>query len=52
MGRGRDEEEFAGWRSEEGDRASWRAAVESCDARSQIDGQRDKTVSVGGARLH
>lgn len=33
-------------------RARRRAEVESCDARSRIDGQRDKTVSVRGARLH
>lgn len=40
------------WRGGEGDRASRRAGEESCDTRSQIDGQIDKTVSVRGARLH
>lgn len=38
------EEEETEWGGEQG--------AESCDARSKIDGQIDKTVSVRGARLH
>lgn len=49
----RDEKEFAAWMCAGGvERETERAGEESCDTRSQIDGQIDKTVSVRGARLH